>query len=234
MNRTIVVLSRNRPMLDRTRHCVHELMRGGALFLEQSGTADVALARCDALTSACETIRRQNEVADLMKPRDTVLMVDDDMLFSIDQAQALVQHSRETGVASSAMYATLSSTLAATRIGGTDRWLTGLGLLAIPVGALLALERDSETFKMGGERVYTAFTWSGPEKEAWYSEDYRLCQRLGGVYMLPIAVGHLKVLPIYPDDETIAAIREDRRIMGEPDRELLEHIRVTHSKVGGL
>ena len=246
MNRTIVVLSRNRPIQDRTRQCIDAMMRAGAAYLEQTGCADVALARCDALTQACNSLRQLNErsaravppagihpAAEATwkppPPRDTVLMVDDDMVFSNDQAQALIDCSRETGVAVSAVYATLATTVAATRIAGTDRWLSGLGLIAIPAGRLFELEHESETFAIK-ERSYVAFTWCGPEKNAWYSEDYRLCQRLGGVYLLPIAVGHLKVLPIYPDDETIAAIREDRRITGDADTSQLE--RITHTQAG--
>jgi len=229
MNRTIVVLSHNRPIQDATRECLGALTRAGAAYLTHYGTADVALARCYALSEACNALRMFNEQVAGITPRDTILMVDDDMLFSIDQAQALVDRSRETGVAASAMYATTMATVAAARIAGTDRWLTGLGLLAIPAGALLELERDSESFAVKDKR-YTQFTWSKVDRGAWFSEDFTLCQRLGGVYLLPIAVGHLKVLPIYPDDETIAAIRENRPIVGDANPEQLKHI--TQSKAG--
>lgn len=253
MKRTIVLLSHNRPIQDKTRECINALTRAGGAFLVQSGCADVALARSFALTSACNTLRQLNEqnarrmppanihpsAEALWKPpppRDTVLMVDDDMVFTVDQAQELVTHARATGIAASAIYATTLATVAATRLPalGPDRWLTGLGLLAIPSQLLLELERDSESFTLY-DQTHTAFTWSRAEGGAWMSEDYTLCKRLGGVHLLPIGVGHLKTFPIYPDEETIASIRDGRPLQGEPDPAQMAHLTDADvAKVGAL
>lgn len=222
MKRAIVVLSHNRPIQDRTRACLGALTHAGAAFISHYGTADVALARCYALSAACEAIRKLGPGS-----RDMVLMVDDDMEFTLEQAQELVTHSRATRVPASAVYATTMATIAATRIDGTDRWLTGLGLLAIPALALLELEQSSESFSIR-DKDFTEFTWSKASRGEWFSEDYTLCERLGGVHLLPIAVGHLKTIPIYPDAETLAAIQENRRIVGDADPSQLEHL--TQSK----
>ncbi len=232
MKRTIVLISHNRPIQEGTRQCLGQLTHAGAAYLAQSGCADVALARSVALTAACHTLRQLNEHHLSSITRDTVLMVDDDMVFTLDQVQQLVTHARETGVAASAMYATTLGTLAATRLkraehdaGAEQRWCTGLGLIAIPARLLLELERDSEPFIFTNDRrTHTAFTWSKAEGGEWWSEDYTFCRRLGGVHLLPIGVGHLKTIPIYPDDETIAAIAEGRRLLGELDPTQLDHV----------
>jgi len=156
-------------------------------------------------------------------------MVDDDMLFTVEQAQELIDHARTTGVPASAMYATTAGTLAATRAKVADpserpRWYTGLGLMAVPAWRLLELALRSERFKIWDDREHIGFTWSKAEGGEYWSEDYTLCKRFGGVHLLPIGVGHLKTIPIYPDETTITAIREGRRLLAEPNPRVLEHI----------
>lgn len=237
MKRTLVLVSYNRPIQERTREALAHLTRAGAGYLTQSGCADVALARSVALTGACNALRQLNEqhpssLNHHTKNRDTLLMVDDDMVFTLEQAQTLVDHSRATGVPASAMYATTLGTLAAARFktmqhdaGGPQRWLTGLGLIAIPAHALLELERDSETFSFTtDQKKHTAFTWSKAERGEWWSEDFTLCRRLGGVHLLPVGVGHLKTIPLYPDESTIAAIRDGKPLEGEADSTQLERV----------
>lgn len=222
MKRTIILLSHNRPIQEGTLHSLQELRQAGAAYLAQRGTADVALARSIALTAACEALREH-------RSRDMILMLDDDMLCTVDQAQTLVDHARETGVAASAMYATTIGTLAATKLptpeGEAQRWVAGLGTLAVPAALLLELERKSDPFTFSSDKKkYTAFTSSRAENGEWWSEDYTLCRRLGGVHLLPIGVGHLKTIPIYPDEETIAAIATGRPLLGELDSTQLDHV----------
>lgn len=231
MKRTIITCSYNRPIQDDTMRAISQLLQRGAAYVPQKGVADVTLARNMALTGACAGLRKLNtelrkQLTDHIanpgfefhpsrefdaRRRDMILMVDDDMQFQPDQAQELVNHARCTGVAASAMYATLASSLAASamdvqRAGEPRRWLTGLGLIAIPAVLLLELERDSERFEMlNGTNV--AFTSSGAKNGRWMSEDFTLTERLGGVHLLPIAVGHLKTIPIYPDAATVELIR---------------------------
>jgi hypothetical protein len=211
---TILVVSTNRDMQAATRECLSQLRRAGAQYVEQSGCSDVALARCMALSGACNALRLLNEPDNLSLTRgpfDTILMVDDDMTFTVDQAQELVNHTRAHAVPASAAYATLGGTLAASPIDegkfGRQLWKCGLGFLAIPAALLLLLEKKSPKFELISG-IYSAFTSSCARDDGqWWSEDFELCHRLGGVHLLPIAVGHLKTIPLFPDDVTIAQIR---------------------------
>lgn len=214
MKNTIVVVSTNRDMQRATRERIGQMQHAGAQYVEQTGCSDVALARCLALTGACNALRllnKEGNVSTARGPFDTLLMVDDDMAFTLDQAQELINHTRAFAVPASAAYATLQGTLAASPIDdgkfARQLWKTGLGLIAVPASLLLALEKRLPKFELLSG-TYSAFTSSGiGDDGAWWSEDFTLCARLGGVNLLPIAVGHLKTIPIYPDEETIQAIR---------------------------
>jgi hypothetical protein len=67
----------------------------------------------------------------------------------------------------------------------------------------------SESFELNG-KFYSAFTWSGPEKGGWVSEDFRLSINLGGVHLCPLAVGHIKKGALWPDDETLEQLASER------------------------
>lgn len=210
MKNTIVVLSTNRETQRVTRERIAQMRRVGAQYVEQSGCADVALARCISLTGACNALRMLNAQQD-GRQFDTILMVDDDMQFELDQVQELINHTRAHNTPASAAYATMHGTLAASPIDegyfARQLWKTGLGLIAIPATLLLMLEKKSQKFELRNG-TYSEFTHSRARPDgAWWSEDYTLCERLGGVHLLPIAVGHLKTIPIFPDDQTIASIR---------------------------
>jgi hypothetical protein len=222
---TVIVCSTNRAVQDQTRQAIEYLCSQGAELIWQTGSADVAFARNVALTGALRCVATHNKVRP--EPIDVVLMVDDDMTFTLEQAQELVTHARETGVAVSAMYATLMGTLAATRLytppGEPQRWLAGLGLLAIPFPLLQELARRSEIFQSHGEERIE-FTWAAAHNGEWFAEDYVLCRRLGGVHLLPMGVGHLKVIPVYPDAETIGRIARGERLPGDTDLKLLSRV----------
>jgi len=202
MKGTLIVMSSNREMEPETRGSLQVLRRAGAGFMLQSGIPDVAMARCLALTFACEALRA--DAAD----RDVVLMLDDDMEVELEAAQAVVTQARIHKCATSAAYATRNSALAGTRwkeAPRSGRWLVGLGCVAIPKRLLFELEAETERFEQD-KRSISAFTWCGPEKGVWIAEDYRLSMRLGGVVLLPIAVGHVKKTTLLPDDETLERI----------------------------
>ncbi len=240
MNRTVIVCSSNRPIQDQTRYNIDALIKAGAYPIWQKGSADVAYARNTALSMALRSIttwnRQRSEVAadrdknphgDAPTLFDTVLMVDDDMAFTLEQAQELVSASRESGVPASAMYATMMGTLAATRLytppGNPQRWLVGLGLLAIPFALLQEVAKRSEQFEAHGVE-HVEFTWTAAYDGVWCAEDYTLCRRLGGVHLLPIAVGHVKLMPIYPDEETVHLIATGGRLPGDTDAKVLQRI----------
>jgi hypothetical protein len=212
---TIVVVSTNHEMQRVTRERIGQLRRAGAQYVEQVGCSDVALARCLSLTGACNALRLLNQPDNLESfdraPFDMILMVDDDMQFDVDQAQELVNHARAHVVPASAAYATLNGTLAASPIDeglhARQLWKVGLGLVAIPATLLLALEQRSPRFELQNG-IFSGFTSSAARADGqWWSEDFTLSERLGGVHLLPIAVGHLKTIPIFPDEETINSIR---------------------------
>ncbi len=199
MKNTIVVMSSNREIEAATKATLQNLTNLGAMVLLETGSADVAFARCRALSWACEKLREYPD-------RDAVLMLDDDMEVPADTAQALTDKARELGGACSAVYATLTVKVAAARWPDhPGLWLVGLGCVAIPRALLLELEERSESFEVNG-RFYSAFTWSGPESGNWIAEDFRLSKNLGGVHLCPLAVGHIKKGALWPDDETLAQL----------------------------
>jgi hypothetical protein len=201
MKKSIIVMSSNREMEAATKKTLQALTDGGALVLLETGSSDVAFARCRALSWACETLREYPE-------RDVVLMLDDDMEVPAETAQRLVDEARSRGRACSAVYATLNSKVAAARWHERPGlWLVGLGCVAIPRALLLELEERAESFEVNG-RFYSAFTWSGPEEGSWVAEDFRLSKSLGGVHLCPLAVGHIKKGALWPDDETLARLAD--------------------------
>jgi hypothetical protein len=199
MKNVIVVMSSNRELEAATKRTLQCLTDLGALVLLETGSSDVAFARCRALSWACETLRARPE-------RDVVLMLDDDMDVPTATAQDLIDQASQFGRPCSAVYATLNSKVAAVRWPEEPGlWLVGLGCLAIPRALLLQLEERSESFEING-RFYSAFTWSGPENGSWVAEDFRLSKNLGGVKLCALAVGHIKKGALWPDDETLARL----------------------------
>jgi hypothetical protein len=203
MKNTIVVMSSNRELEKQTKTTLQDLANLGAMLLMETGSADVAFARCRALSWACEKLREYPD-------RDVVLMLDDDMEVPAETAQTLADQARELGRACSAVYATLTAKVAAARWAEhPGLWLVGLGCIAIPRALLLELEERSESFEVGG-RFYSAFTWSGPDNGGWVSEDFRLSINLGGVHLCPLPVGHIKKGALWPDDETLEQLANAR------------------------
>ncbi len=212
MRSTIVVCSYNRPIQAQTQSVIDAMTRHGAAFTHRWDFGRLT----QPLVSEAEVKRGQwypgSDAYFFTVDYDTVLMVDDDMLFELDQAQELINYTRKNAVPASALYATITGGIAAmpmpgkvTLPGEKGLWLAGLGLLAIPAWMLLRLEAESETFVtlQGTKRAFTSSTC---REGRWYSEDFELCHRLGGVHLLPIAIGHLKTIPIYPDDETVRKV----------------------------
>lgn len=221
MKNTVALISTNRGIFDKTQTCLDLLSAEGLPnVLVQKGSPCVALARNLALHSACEYLRAHEET-------DTVLMIDDDMLFSPNEAHAVTDRARLTGVATSAMYATLLTTIAGVRMGkdksGEDRWLTGLGFIAIPRELLLWLESQSELFHYY-KQPFREFTWACADSGVWMAEDLRLTQRLGGVHLLPVVVGHLKTIPIYPDPLMVELIKNGEKLGAEKELSQLDHV----------
>jgi hypothetical protein len=78
-----------------------------------------------------------------------------------------------------------------------------------PRALLLDLEQRSESFELNG-KFYSAFTWCGPEKGGRVAEDFRLSINLGSVHLCPLAVGRIKKGALWPDDETLDQLANER------------------------
>ena len=161
------------------------------------GLSDVTLARNVQLT----------ESEPLWTDDAVVLMIDDDIVIQTDEAQqrirALIDKAVETQVPCSGLYVDKNGDPTACRLtvdkkGTWFRWLTGLGMIAIPVNCLRALKDNSLVVESRGKKI-TCYTCSGPllnkatGKFQWSSEDYSLTNRLGGANLYPeLSFGHLK------------------------------------------
>ena len=210
MKKTLLVMSSNRNMDHRVYEAVVRATRVGAKFIHQRGSADVAYARCVALSSAAQFMIDHPDF-------DTALMVDDDIVFDVEHAQTVVDYARKTGRASSGAYGSHQGIITAVEWEGhrctcCDKklYLVGLGFLAIPRGQLLELYEHSERFEAwsGETRQFSpvrAFTWTGldsrdaGDKREWFAEDYQLSKRLGGAHLLKVTVGHIKPMALIAD-----------------------------------
>lgn len=230
MKKTLIVMSTNRGLHPETLDAVRALRNAGARLVQQSGASDVSLARNHALSIACRALE-QPGATDI----DTILMVDDDMVFSVDDAQRLVDRTRETRAPASGCYVQKGGQPAASappkelcseaeldKLPGAVRaflgnvpirpgsWLVGLGFLAFPVVDLVDLRSASTPFVLRGETMFE-FVRSSAIVGHWISEDYCLSARLGGVeLMASIPVGHLKTVALYPAEsilEKVATVR---------------------------
>ncbi len=214
MKRTLTVYSSNREPPQAFTRSVERLMLAGCAVVPQTGTADVTLARNLALTGAVRALR-------MGTPADVVLMVDDDMCFTLENVDAIAKRVRETGRAASAAYVMGDGRLAARFVG--PRWQTGLGFLAMPAVQLLELADASQLFvgTPAGDRVLE-FTRSGVVERngerVWQPEDFYLCERLGGVDLLELRVQHVKMVPLMANAESLRALiakHEERPTAGE-------------------
>jgi hypothetical protein len=222
----ILVTSSNRGAEKHTARLFAALEAAGAAHVKQDGSPDVAFARCMALTAACAVLRARPE-------REAVLMMDDDMICPVETLRELVQRAVDSGKACSAVYATQSGHLAATRwkVGGEQKrdvdgrmlWLVGLGAVAIPRELLLEVDDALPKFTYRGQRL-TAFCGSYAEDGEWWGEDYDLSRNLGGVRLEPLGVGHIKKTPLWPDGETLQLIANETELPPDDDASHVRHL----------
>ena len=205
MNRVLVVRSSNRPIPLECAASVHALEAAGAGVVDQTGSAEVSLARNLALSRALDVLRKPEA-----RPFDLVLMVDDDMVFAMRAAELVVAHARATGLPASACYALANGSIPFERLPG-GRFMGGLGFVAVPVAVLASLATRSSVVTTDSGEAFWEFTSSASEAREdgtrrWLPEDYRLTRELGGVDLLPIAIGHLKAKVVMPDRATFEAL----------------------------
>jgi len=199
-----------------TQQCVRALVNRGVRDLVLDGLTDVALARNCGLTAAAELSRNHRDIA-------AWLLVDDDMVWTVDAASALVGAAVETGRPTSGVYVTDAGQPAVTLQPG---WAvcTGLGFFALPTRRLLQLYDDSPERSGAGGNRFRVFVQCGiyPSPEApWHSEDHWLCERLGDVAVEPVSAVHLKTARLTPDVLTVESVASRVIAFGERELETL-------------
>lgn len=190
------------------------------------GVSDTALARCVTATRCA-----------MLGKSDVYLWVDDDMQFEKAAALRLVTLCAELELPVSAVYVGAGGAPTAAPIDSTDakipwmgrRWVTGLGMIAIPRKALLELVKSSKLVRAPGERPeekVAAVCWSGPGEirlhgapwSAWISEDYCLTYRMGGAVLAPVAAGHIKAVTLTPHASVLRSIQDVGHYLGATEK----------------
>lgn len=168
-----------------------------------SGISDVALARNIQLTET-EPHWEENAV---------ILLLDDDMDISETGVLENLINRASGGLVCSGLYVDKNGEPTAGPFPGRPgKWLTGLGVFAIPVEALDELRGKSIQVSARGKAI-TCYTTSRPilhgEKWEWSSEDYTLSYLLGGVKLhTDLCFGHFKTLPLYPSPNLVEKLNE--------------------------
>jgi len=210
MKNLLIVIASNRAQPnDRLFKSLASFAAHGTAIVHHVGTTDVALARNISLTLACSVLEQGKH--------NVVLMLDDDMVFDDAHVVEVLKHVFESGRPTSACYVTASGALAANRKNG--KWFTGLGFLAIPTRLLLELGTNSRKFfcRTGGlehleiiEFTEARIVERPDGRNEWQGEDYVFCERLGGVDLVPVAVGHLKPQVLQPSAEHLKPFLEEQ------------------------
>ena len=203
MKRTLVLCVSWKGPSEQTRRTIAELERAGASTMFHTGVTDVSLARSIALS---EAVQLSDRAPDLW----TLLLLDDDISVTVDDAQNLIDASRRLERPVSGCYGTAGGVLAASLMHGQagDFWLTGLGFFAVPFPMMRNLRDRLPVLDHVGKR-FEPFCCTGrhPSKpETWTSEDFWLCRELGGVHLAPIPAVHWKVLPMNVPARTLEQV----------------------------
>lgn len=190
MNKTVIVLNLYRQTNNLSLWQNLKILSSlGASVIISENIADVSLARNVSLSLA----------VDNLKNRDTVLLIDDDIVFNTLDAVKIVNQSRTLKRAVSGIYARSDKLLSAQRY-NSDTFLTGLGFLAIPAEKLIEVKGDKFTVEL--EQTAYMFCNSHVANGKWVAEDYDLCIKLGGVLLSDTPVGHIKSTVLYPPIRT--------------------------------
>ena len=198
MDRTLVLVVTHRGMADETVESVAKLRCPSVIKLK--GSPDQSKARSMGIDNAFA----QTEGTEI----DTVLLLDDDVIFEPQSVLGLVEHSRLTGECCSGILITAGGQLCARPFhqlvlvpGAPSRWLTGLGCLAVPRARLRELKE-----KLPVTAGITHWCRSGPHPDypgEWFPNDFWFCHHFRGVLLFPLAFGHLKTVPIWPDERML-------------------------------
>jgi hypothetical protein len=206
VRRTLVLCVSWKGPIQEVSRAIAELEKAGASKLIHTGVTDVALARNLGLRLALDALSWSDQLAQ----HDTLLLLDDDVEVTPENAQALVDWSRKLAAPVSGAYGTTTGVVAAGLIGPDAKppWMVGAGFLAVPVAMLRKLAGRLPELSHANKR-FKPFCCSGIHPAApdtWTSEDYWLCRELGGVHLAPVPARHWKTLPIDVPGATLAKI----------------------------
>lgn len=203
MDRVCIVVVTHRGLCDETQESIAALKCPSIIKLK--GVSNLAKGRSVAFEQALQATEGT--------AIDTILAIDDDMVFHAKDIVDLVDHSRQTGELCTGVALSQEGKLTARPLeplviipGAPLRWLTGLASMAIPRHRMVRV-RDSLPV-VGGivEWCQTGEHASYPGE--WFPEDFWFCHHFGGVVLLPVAIGHIKPMPLWPDERML------REIMG--------------------
>lgn len=207
MQKTLILLVTHRGICDETTEAIERLKCPSVVKI--LGCPDQSKARSMGIDQALAGSEGT--------PIDTILLLDDDMVFDAISVQMIVSQSRRTGEACSGVYMTKEGKLCARPLlqlvitpGSPTRWLTGLGCLAVPRARLERIK-----VRLPSTAGITHWCQSGKHPEypgEWFPNDFWCCANLGGVLLLPVPFGHVKRMPIWPDERTL---REVMRYHGD-------------------
>lgn len=200
MQRTLILVVTHRGIAHETGESIGRLNCPSIIKL--AGLGNLPKARSMAFDSALEAIEGT--------AIDTVLCIDDDIVFPPEAARELVSRSRVSGELTSAIYVNRDGAVAARPlrslvvVPGKTRWLAGMGCLAVPVAQL---KRVADQLPRVGE--LREWCQTGAHRDfpgEWLGEDFWFCAHFGGAELAPIPVGHLKTIPLWPDERTVQQI----------------------------
>jgi hypothetical protein len=185
MKQTLILVVTHRGLSDETYECI--LKTGCPSICKVKGQACIDRARSIAFDQAFDAFRMVDEL-------DVLLCIDDDMIFTPEDAQRLVDQARAEGEPVAARAVNSNGELAARPWQGN--WVTGLAFIAIPRTRFVELGKVLP--RLGGIREW-CHTGRHPDfPDQWIGEDYWLCAALGGVQLSPIGVGHMKPAILRP------------------------------------
>lgn len=190
MKKTFVLCVSWKGLSEPTSGLVARLEHLGCSKMTYVGVTDVSLARSMGLAAALHACEEKPEL-------ETMVLLDDDIVPTLESVQALVDVCRELGGPVSGVYGMASGAVAATHRPGfpvSEMWLTGLGFFALPIRRLRELGQQLPHVHSFG-KSFPVFCRTGIHPDApgeWTSEDYWFCRDLGGVRLEPIPANHYK------------------------------------------
>lgn len=205
MDRVLIVVVTHRGLSDETAEAIADLKCPS--IIKVKGMSNLPKARSLAFDQALQ--------ASEGTPIDTILAIDDDMLFKAKDVVDLVEHSRTTGELCTGIALASDGKLCARPVkqmvlvpGAPLRWMTGIFCMAIP---RIRLARVAPTLPVvGGIREWCQTGNHPAFPNEWFPEDFWFCHHFGGVVLLPIPIGHLKPMPIWPDERMLREIMQYR------------------------